>query len=133
MATGRELAQLEDPEQFARYALFSGDGTKLIAEAKDGLRVWDLPRIRRELAKLGLDWDAPPYPSEKPDPTAGDPIEVRILGADLIADPNTTAHQTSGETNNDGITSDAGIHESVNDDRGVVNFSVRVDGGEVAR
>ena len=93
MATGRELAQLEDPDQCNGHVAFSHDGTKLVASAADGLRVWDLPRVRQELTKLGLDWDAPPYPAEKPDPTAGQPIEVQVVGADLIADPRKLAQR----------------------------------------
>jgi WD40 repeat protein len=62
LATGRELARLEDPEQFYGSAVFTPDGTRLVATARDGLRVWDLRRIRAELVRLGLDWDAPPYP-----------------------------------------------------------------------
>jgi WD40 repeat protein len=62
LATGRELARLEDPELNAGAAAFTPDGTKLVVAAKNGLRVWDLRRIRAELAKLELDWEAPPYP-----------------------------------------------------------------------
>jgi WD40 repeat protein/Flp pilus assembly protein TadD len=61
LATGRELARLEDPERIAGAACFSPDGSRLVVAAEDGLRIWDLRRIRRELARLGLDWDAPPY------------------------------------------------------------------------
>jgi Flp pilus assembly protein TadD len=62
LATGRELARMEDPEQNTGQATFTPDGTKLAVATKDGLRVWDLRRIREELEKLGLDWDQPPYP-----------------------------------------------------------------------
>jgi serine/threonine protein kinase/WD40 repeat protein len=61
LATGRELARLEDPERNTGPAAFTPDGTKLVVAAKDGLRVWDLRRIRQELAKLDLDWVAPAY------------------------------------------------------------------------
>ncbi|HEY1379315.1 MAG TPA: tetratricopeptide repeat protein, partial [Gemmataceae bacterium] len=43
--------------------------------------VWDLRLIRRELAELGLDCDAPPLP---PEPPAGPPVEVRVVGAELL-------------------------------------------------
>jgi WD40 repeat protein len=62
LATGRELARLEDPEQTTGQAAFSPDGTQLVIEAKNGLRVWDLRRIREGLVEMGLDWDAPPFP-----------------------------------------------------------------------
>jgi tetratricopeptide (TPR) repeat protein len=62
LATGRELARLEGPEQTTGVAAFSPDGTQLVIEAKNGPRVWDLRRIREGLVEMGLDWDAPPFP-----------------------------------------------------------------------
>src|SRR5262249_25779490 len=62
LATGRELARLEDPEQNTAPAALTPEGTKLVVAARNGLRVWDLRRIRAELAKMDLDWEAPPYP-----------------------------------------------------------------------
>jgi hypothetical protein len=79
LATGRELARLEDPDRIAGPAVFTSDGTRLVVSADDGLRVWDLRRIRLELARLGLDWDAPPYPvaaEGKPEP-----LEVKVAEA----------------------------------------------------
>jgi hypothetical protein len=69
LATGRELARLEDPEQRTGPAAFTPDGAKLVVAVRNGLRVWDLARIRAGLSHLGLDWDKPPYsPAEdKPD------------------------------------------------------------------
>jgi serine/threonine protein kinase/tetratricopeptide (TPR) repeat protein len=77
LATGRELARLEDPEQNTGAAAFTPDGTQLVVTGKNGLRVWDLRRIRAELAKMGLDWDAPPYPPaiERKDPP---PLQVTV-------------------------------------------------------
>ncbi|HEV3339733.1 MAG TPA: hypothetical protein VG125_05235, partial [Pirellulales bacterium] len=77
LATGRELAQLEDPEQSTRPAAFTPDGSKLIVAAKNGLGVWDLRCIRKELAKLGLDWNAPPYPPAQ-EKESRVPLEVRV-------------------------------------------------------
>jgi serine/threonine protein kinase/WD40 repeat protein len=89
LATGRELARLEDPEQNSGSAALTPDGTSLIVAAKNGLRVWDLRRIREELVRLGLDWDAPPYAEE----TGGvpGPLEVKVVGAESIVqrDPTT--------------------------------------------
>ena len=83
LATGRELAQLEEPTRAASPAFFTPDSTRLVTDAADGLRVWDLRRIRAELTKLGLDWDAPPYPeAPKVQP---EPLEVRVIGAELIS------------------------------------------------
>jgi tetratricopeptide (TPR) repeat protein len=76
LATGRELARLEDPEQNNGAAVFTPDGAKLVVAAKNGLHVWDLRRIRKELVRLGLDWDAPPYPDAGP--TDHGPLEVIV-------------------------------------------------------
>jgi hypothetical protein len=65
LASGRELARLEDPDQVTGAAVFTPDGSKLVVNAKDGLRVWDLRLIRQELGMLRLDWDGPPFPVEK--------------------------------------------------------------------
>jgi WD40 repeat protein len=81
-STGREVARLEDPEQVAAPAVFTPDGTRLVIGGSDGLRVWDLRRIRAELAPLGLDWEAPPYPEAA---GAGpEPLEVRVIDDGLI-------------------------------------------------
>jgi tetratricopeptide (TPR) repeat protein/tRNA A-37 threonylcarbamoyl transferase component Bud32 len=81
LATGRELARLEDPEQNTGAAAFTPDGTKLVVAAKNGLRVWDLRRIRTELAKMKLDWHAPPYPPADPAPATA--LQVVVDTADL--------------------------------------------------
>src|SRR5262249_14809368 len=62
LTTGHELARLEDQEQNTGPASFTHDGTKLVVWAKNGLRLWDLRRIREGLVELGLDWDAPSFP-----------------------------------------------------------------------
>jgi eukaryotic-like serine/threonine-protein kinase len=76
LTTGRELARLEDPEQGTGAAAFTPDGLQLVVTAQNGLRVWNLRRIREELARLGLDWDGPPRlsaravaPGSQPDMT----------------------------------------------------------------
>ena len=89
LATGRELAKLEDPARIAGPAVFTSDGTRLVVAVyeqanyeADGLRVWDLRRIRAELVNLGLDWDAPAY--EQASPAPPDALEVSVIGAELI-------------------------------------------------
>jgi WD40 repeat protein len=80
--SGGELARLEAPEQTRLIPrCFTPDGTRLIAVGSEtrALHVWDLRRIRKELVRLGLDWDAPPYP-EAAD-RVPEPIEVRVVGA----------------------------------------------------
>jgi serine/threonine protein kinase/WD40 repeat protein len=81
-ATGRELAKLENPDQTAGAALFTPDGTRLVVSSQDGLRVWDLRRIRAGLGELDLDWDAAPYP---PAPaSAPPPLIVTIKMGDML-------------------------------------------------
>jgi hypothetical protein len=63
VAGGRELARLEDPDQTSGPAAFTPDGTRMVVAARNGLRLWDLRPVRAELGKLGLNWDAPPYPA----------------------------------------------------------------------
>ncbi|WP_148595897.1 serine/threonine-protein kinase [Aquisphaera giovannonii] len=81
-ATGRAVAALESPEPEGVHALcFAPDGGRL-AVATDGraVAIWDLRRLRRHLAEMGLDWDLPPLPP----PAAGEgggggePIVVRV-------------------------------------------------------
>jgi serine/threonine protein kinase/WD40 repeat protein len=63
--TGRTLAQFDSPGQDSvNSASFSPDGSRLVVSTNDGpaAHVWDLRAIRRRLAQLGLDWDAPSYP-----------------------------------------------------------------------
>ncbi len=60
--TGRELATFAPPNPAwignFHGLEFSADGRRLLAAKGDGEVVaWDLPVIRAELAKLGLDWD----------------------------------------------------------------------------
>lgn len=67
--TGREWATLEAGEPHC----FSPRGNWLVTSEANGLiRLWDLRRIRQQLATLNLDWEAPlgdpepPFASEKP-------------------------------------------------------------------
>ena len=69
IATGRTLARLESPDLCGVQAVaFSPDGSRLVVTTNDGpaAHVWDLRLIRRRLAAMGLDWDAPPYPDTYP-------------------------------------------------------------------
>jgi WD40 repeat protein/tetratricopeptide (TPR) repeat protein len=64
--TGRTLARFESPDLCsAQWATCTPDGSRLVITTNDGpaVHVWDLRAIRRRLADLGLDWDAPPLPS----------------------------------------------------------------------
>ena len=64
---------------------FSPDGSQLVVVTNDGpaVHVWDLRAIRKHLARMGLDWDAPPYPEVDPAPPAPlPPLVVLPAGAD---------------------------------------------------
>jgi hypothetical protein len=68
--TGRELARLEVPDATRLSPIcFSHDSRQLFAfgEEDKAIHVWDLRRIRRQLAELGLDWDATPIEEPKPE------------------------------------------------------------------
>ncbi len=93
LATGRELARLEDPEQNNGAAAFTPDGTKLVVAAKNGLRVWDLRRIRTELAKL--DWDAPPLPAASASPATLLSIHLDLGGFPKRAKAVSLGHQAA--------------------------------------
>jgi serine/threonine protein kinase/WD40 repeat protein/tetratricopeptide (TPR) repeat protein len=85
-ASGREKTRLEDPRLDAAVWLgFTPDDTRLVSVSNDGraIHVWDLKRIRAELARLGLDWDAPPYPERAA--AAPGPLAVRVVGAERAA------------------------------------------------
>jgi len=63
--TGRMPARLESPDQHSvAAATFSPDGSRLVVTTHEPpcAHVWDLRAIRRQLAEMGLDWDAPAYP-----------------------------------------------------------------------
>jgi eukaryotic-like serine/threonine-protein kinase len=67
--TGRTLARLESPDLCpVGWSTFSPDGSRLVATTNDrpAVHVWDLRAIRKRLATMGLDWDAPPYSEDDP-------------------------------------------------------------------
>ena len=62
--TGGTLARFESPDSCdADWVTFSPDGSKLVVTTNDGpaVHAWDLRAIRKQLAEMGLDWDAPAY------------------------------------------------------------------------
>ncbi len=57
LRTGEELTRWQAHDSVITALAVSPDGTLLVSGARDGtVRVWNLPWIRTELAKLGLDW-----------------------------------------------------------------------------
>jgi WD40 repeat protein len=59
-ATGRDLADLTGPEQQPISSIcFSPHGDRLVVASRGQLlKIWDLDPLRRELAKLALDWES---------------------------------------------------------------------------
>jgi len=77
--TGEVLADLEAPQAAnISFLRFSPDGSQLFAlESDRQVQAWDLRRLRSELAKLNLDWNAPSIPAETPS-TGPAPKPLRI-------------------------------------------------------
>jgi WD40 repeat protein/Tfp pilus assembly protein PilF len=83
-ATGHEFASLLAPETDILSCLaFSPDGSLLaVGAANDQIRIWDLRRIRAQLAEMGLDWEAPPLEAtSRASPVM--PLRVEIVWGDL--------------------------------------------------
>jgi serine/threonine protein kinase/WD40 repeat protein len=80
-ATLRHLATLEVPGPAGLWGLsLSPDGTRLAATTDYNVMVlWDLRRLRRELAALGLDWEMLPYPSAGQADEPVQPLTVLVL------------------------------------------------------
>jgi tetratricopeptide (TPR) repeat protein len=88
IATGREVIRIEPPDGALGHMTFTPDGTRLLEPCKAGLRVWDLRRIRRQLAEMGLDWEGPAYPPEPDGPSPiPAPLQLTVIGGDLLSDP----------------------------------------------
>ena len=68
-STGDELATLEPPVDKNKCwtCCFSRDGTRLaVSTDNHTIHLWDLARIREQLATMGLDWPLPPLPPAAP-------------------------------------------------------------------
>jgi eukaryotic-like serine/threonine-protein kinase len=77
--TGRTLARLASPDLCGVVGLaFSPDGSRLVVTTKDrptpAVHVWDLRAIRRHLARMGLDWDAPAFSEDDPADPGSQPL-----------------------------------------------------------
>jgi len=51
-----------------------------------GIEIWDIRRLRHELGELGLDWEGPPFFSEKP-PDSEPALNVEVDLGDLASPP----------------------------------------------
>jgi WD40 repeat protein/tetratricopeptide (TPR) repeat protein len=87
--TDQKIATLPPPEVTRSGSLtFSADGSRLLARGGDtgSLYVFDLRRIREQLAELGLDWTGaqPVLPSRTgdDDPVRAPRLEVELIGAE---------------------------------------------------
>src|SRR5262249_10431148 len=88
IATGRELVRIEPPDGPPGRMSFTPDGLRLVEPCAGGLRVWDLRRIRPELAKYGLAWAGEAYSPgpARPVPLPA-PLQLAVVGGDLLSDP----------------------------------------------
>jgi WD40 repeat protein len=81
--TAEEVATLSSPDSLlVSWLCFSRDSSRLaVAAENQGLQLWDLRRIREELAAMGLDWRQAAYP---PRQSRADllPIQLRIQRAE---------------------------------------------------
>jgi serine/threonine protein kinase/WD40 repeat protein/Tfp pilus assembly protein PilF len=78
--TGREIATLSAPGTSSISSLtFSPNGSRLgVANAHGEVHLWDLRAIRLQLADLGLDWNAAPYPPPE-DVAPAHPVSIQVL------------------------------------------------------
>jgi len=81
--TGRQYARLEDPNHDRASTLaFSPDGSQLVAtNDHHSIHVWDLRKIRQQLATMDLDWDPPAYPAA--DIHERQPLRIQVDLGDL--------------------------------------------------
>ena len=86
-ATLRHLATLQSPgRDYLTGLSLSADGTRLAAAIHwELIALWDLRRLRQELAALDLDWEMPPYPSAA---HAGEPVQPLTVEVHGVAEQN---------------------------------------------
>jgi serine/threonine protein kinase/WD40 repeat protein len=83
-ATLRRLATLETPAGPANVVglSLSPDGTRLAATTDYNVVVlWDLRRLRQELAAMDLDWEMPPYPPSGQDAETAEALTAEVFPA----------------------------------------------------
>ncbi len=90
-STGRELARLEDPDDSPGGAIaFTPDGATMVlsSDFTHALHLWDLRAVRKQLAEMGLDWDAPPFPQAAQRQPATAPLQVTVNLGNRFVDPH---------------------------------------------
>jgi WD40 repeat protein len=88
--TGRKLGTLSLPDlPSVWHAVFTPDGTRVVLSSNEQrvCYVWDLGRLSRELASLGLDWDSPHIvpAARAPSPDGRMPLTIRIVDGEIDA------------------------------------------------
>jgi eukaryotic-like serine/threonine-protein kinase len=84
-ATGRTVAQLEDPQgDHSTWMSFTPDDTRLVVAARysGAIHRWDLRSIRDRLKPMNLDWDWPEFPAEPAEKGLAKrhrPLRVQVL------------------------------------------------------
>ena len=79
--TGHEWATLEAPDTSSIGRLrFNSDGSQLAVQSSANyvIQFWDMRSIRRQLAPMKLDWDAPPLPAPVTNQSAGKIIATML-------------------------------------------------------
>ena len=76
--TLEQIATLASPDpHIIPWMHFSPDASMLATVPSVGtVDLWDLRRLREELAQMGLDWDRPPYP---PSTAPTGPMSVEVV------------------------------------------------------
>jgi tetratricopeptide (TPR) repeat protein len=87
VATGRTVAQLEDPNgDQAAWQGFTPDGTQLVvlAGAAKAIHIWDLRAIRKQLKTMNLDWNWTEFSPARTGKLAATPLTIEPIPADLF-------------------------------------------------
>ncbi len=72
-----QIATLSAPDpRLIPIMEFSPDASMLAVSSAGTVDLWDLRRLRDELAQMGLDWERPPYPPSKAPPG---PVRVEVV------------------------------------------------------
>jgi tetratricopeptide (TPR) repeat protein len=79
-----EITTLSAPDpQVITDLCFNQDGSLLAAATGHHLvQLWDLRKIRRQLATMDLDWNLPPYPPPSSNDKGKEPIRITVVSPD---------------------------------------------------
>jgi eukaryotic-like serine/threonine-protein kinase len=80
--TNRTVARLESPDLHStQWSVFSPDGSRLVVttDQSPAVHIWELRAIRRKLAGMRLDWEAPAYPEVDASAAAGPPLALTAV------------------------------------------------------